>query len=635
MKASQKAALAGLVTIAAAAIVGLILTGSPPGPTAPSKGQRAPAADQGPVIDEQILEGAQKLAVLAATREEQEQARDAVRLADHEVDLAFADALRTANEQTGPQTPEARAIIDRIHQTEAEIKANQQQVKQLTAKVASAPESDQDELREQIELAQAELDLEQDELADAKEDLARTGGDAHSKFQRLFEEHEAIEHASTAAQANAGAGSPPETTVSSGSLIAKWRGWSALREAQAQLLQAQQGALGRASDIAVDHDALEQQVREEQARKQGLAEQAATLLKTGKAVSGGNSKETAAAALAALHRLADDEKNLADFDRRMQDLHELSAAYGQWSALVRVRQRASLHQALKSVLWIVLTVLLVWMVGRLIDRFLVHSKLELKQQMTLRAVARFSAQVLAVLVILFLASGLPSQMSTILGLAVAGLTVALKDFIVSFLGWFVLMGRNGIRVGDWVEINGVRGEVIEIGLLRTVLLETGNWASAGHPTGRQVALLNSFAVEGYYFNFTTTGQWLWDEIQILIPWAVDPYPVIEELLGIVTKETERNAQMAEQDWQRVTRRYGVRLFSATPAVSVRSTNDGVEVTVRYMSRARERSEVRSHLNQAAVKLIHHGKAVAAAAESLPAPAGAGPGEIGPGPTAAR
>jgi len=314
----------------------------------------------------------------------------------------------------------------------------------------------------------------------------------------------------------------------------------------------------------------------------------------------------------------------------MQDLHELSAAYGQWSALVRVRQRASLHQALKSVLWIVLTVLLVLMVCRLIDRFLVHSKLELKQQMTLRAVARFSAQVLAVLVILFVAFGLPSQMSTILGLAGAGLTVALKDFIVSFLGWFVLMGRNGIRVGDWVEINGVRGEVIEIGLLRTVLLETGNWASAGHPTGRQVALLNSFAVEGYYFNFTTTGQWLWDEIQILIPWAVDPYPVIEELLGIVTKETERNAQMAEQDWQRVTRRYGVRLFSATPAVSVRSTNDGVEVTVRYMSRARERSEVRSHLNQAAVKLIHHGRAVAAAAESLPAPAGASPGEIGPG-----
>src|SRR5437773_10526026 len=89
MKASQKLVLAGLVTIAAAAIVGLILTGSPPGPETPSKGQRTPLADQGPVVDEKILDAAQKLAALAATREEQQQARDAVRLADHEVDLAF------------------------------------------------------------------------------------------------------------------------------------------------------------------------------------------------------------------------------------------------------------------------------------------------------------------------------------------------------------------------------------------------------------------------------------------------------------------------------------------------------------------------------------------------------------------
>ena len=632
MKASQKLVLVGLVTIAVAAIVGLILTGSPPGPETPSKGRHGPLADQGPVVDEQILNAAQKLALLAATREEQEQARDAVRLADHEVDLAFTDALRTANEQPGPQTPEARAILDRIHQTEAEIKANQQKVKQLTAQVAAAPESDQDTLREQIQLAQAELDLKQDELADAKEDLARDGGDAHSRFQRLFEQHEAIEHASTAAQANSGAGSPPQTVFSSGSLIAKWRGWSALGEEQAQLLEAQQDALGRASALTGDHDALEQQVREEQAQKRGLAEQAASLVKTGKALAGGNSKQTATATLASLHRLADDEKNLADLDRRIQDLRELSTAYGQWSALVRVRQRASLHQMLQSLLWIVLTVLLVLLVAWSIDRLLARSKLEHKQQMTLREVTRFSVEVLAVFVVLFVVFGSPSQVSTILGLAGAGLTVALKDFIISFLGWFVLMGRHGIRVGDWVEINGVRGEVIEIGLLRTVLLETGNWTSAGHPTGRQVALLNSFAVEGYYFNFTTTGQWLWDEIQILIPWGVDPYPLIQELSSIVTKETEPNAHMAEQEWQRVTRRYGVRPFSQTPEVSVRSTNDGVEVTVRYMTRAHGRSEVRSRLNQKAVKLIHRGRSVTVTTESLPAVAGAGSGEIGPGPT---
>src|SRR5207253_637612 len=83
------------------------------------------------------------------------------------------------------------------------------------------------------------------------------------------------------------------------------------------------------------------------------------------------------------------------------------------------------------------------------------------------ATARVSVQVIAVLLILLVIFGPPSQLGTFLGLAGAGLTVALKDFIVSFLGWFVLMGRNGIRLGDWVEINGVTGEVVEIGLFHT------------------------------------------------------------------------------------------------------------------------------------------------------------------------
>ena len=92
-----------------------------------------------------------------------------------------------------------------------------------------------------------------------------------------------------------------------------------------------------------------------------------------------------------------------------------------------------------------------------------------------------------------------------------------QDFILAFFGWFVLMGKNGIRVGDWVEINGVGGEVVEIGLFRTALLETGNWTDKGHPTGRRVTFINNFAVTGQYFNFSTAGQWMWDEISVNVP----------------------------------------------------------------------------------------------------------------------
>src|SRR6202162_1523799 len=170
-----------------------------------------------------------------------------------------------------------------------------------------------------------------------------------------------------------------------------------------------------------------------------------------------------------------------------------------------------------------------------------------RQVETLRMVTRVTLQILGVLLILLVIFGPPRQLGTFLGLAGAGLTVALKDFIIGFFGWFVLMGRNGIRVGDWVEINGVVGEVIEIGLLRTVLLETGNWTDTGHPTGRKVAFVNSFAIEGHYFNFSTTGQWLWDELQVEVGQGANPYPLVEAIQRLVEEETRASAAQGEKE----------------------------------------------------------------------------------------
>jgi small-conductance mechanosensitive channel len=194
-------------------------------------------------------------------------------------------------------------------------------------------------------------------------------------------------------------------------------------------------------------------------------------------------------------------------------------------------------------------------------------------------------------------------MATVLALGGAGLTIALKDFIVGFFGWFVLMGKNGIRHGDWVEINGVSGEVVEIGLFHTVLLETGSGNDSGHPTGRRVTFVNSYAIEGHYFNFSTSGQWLWDELDIMLPGDQDPYPISEEIQKIVGRETESNTKLAEQEWERLGSIRGVRPFSAGPAVSVRPSNLSFEILVRYVTRANERQQLKSKIYFDIVELL--------------------------------
>ncbi len=172
---------------------------------------------------------------------------------------------------------------------------------------------------------------------------------------------------------------------------------------------------------------------------------------------------------------------------------------------------------------------------------------------------------------------MPTQFGTIIGIVGAGLTVALKDFIVAFFGWLMLMGRNGIRLGDWVEINGVSGEVTELGMFHTVLMETGNWSDAGHPTGRRVTFTNSFAIEGHYFNFSTSGQWLWDELQVVVPAGRDPYPIVDAITKQVVEATAESARQAEQEWQRAVPAQRGKVFSGKPGINVKPVVGGVEI----------------------------------------------------------
>ena len=208
---------------------------------------------------------------------------------------------------------------------------------------------------------------------------------------------------------------------------------------------------------------------------------------------------------------------------------------------------------------------------------------------------------MAILLVVF---GAPRQTPTILGLTTAGLTVVLQDFILAFFGWFVLMGKNGISVGDSVEIDGVSGDVVDIGLFRTTMLETGNWTAQGHPTGRRVAIINKFAINGQYFNFSTAGQFLWDEMTIPMGAQEDPYGKVKAIEQAVHAETDDEAQLAKVEWQRSDRLHAAGQFSTEPEVNLRPSAAGFDVLLRYVTRATQRVETRNRLYGTVLGILH-------------------------------
>jgi hypothetical protein len=115
--------------------------------------------------------------------------------------------------------------------------------------------------------------------------------------------------------------------------------------------------------------------------------------------------------------------------------------------------------------------------------------------------------------------------------------------------------------------------------------------------------MNGYAIEGHYFNFSTSGQWLWDELQVTVPATGDPYETAGRIRAIVERETEPDVQLAEQDWERITKQYGTRAFSAGPAVDLRPGATGLEVHVRYITRGPQRYEMKSRLFPEIVGLL--------------------------------
>lgn len=552
------------------------------------------------LVDQSPLQTAQQLAQLAVLPEEKSFAKEALRLGDFEVDLAFEAALSDARNHPPPLSPEAKEAQGRQEKAEKLLAADEDRVKTLGEEQEKATGNKADNLEIDLAQAQAAAELDRDELDDAKQDLYRAGGDLVGRIQAAKAEHEETSHRTDSAIPTA---APPAEQFG---VVHRTQLWYSLHQKQLQLWQAKSLAESSAALLALQHNALEATLDAQKETTPELAHHARKN-KTDAApnpVSAANkSRDDSSALLKKTQQIAEGQKTLSSLDKRVDTQKELASTYGQWIDFVATQQSVALNHMLRGFLIILAIALVGLFFSSWMDKLVNRLTMDRRQIQSLHTVVRVSLQFLALLLILLVVFGPPGQLGTFLGLAGAGLTVALKDFIVGFIGWFVLMGKNGIRLGDWVEINGVTGEVVQIGPFHTVLLETGNWTDSGHPTGRRVTFTNSFAIEGHYFNFSTTGQWLWDELQVVLPTGQDPYPMVSMIQKKVSEATRESTEQAEQEWRNATNSREMSGFSATPAMSVKPVLGGIEVSVRYITRANERYQLRAKLNQAAVELL--------------------------------
>jgi small-conductance mechanosensitive channel len=544
------------------------------------------------IVDQRPWSTAKTLTALAASAKELELAREAERLADHEVDQNFAQSLRQASAETRQLTGEALTLQQRVTELQQKVEEEQERIVALRAE-AAGPVEDRapasagavERVRNDLDAAKAQLSLDQDELSDSMGELARASGDPREEIQRELSAREAemkkYDLQATGGEKQGAVFSAGRHTTLAGQILAWW----AQRSRKQLIEQAEQLARADVAALTADHAKLKQQAQTSEAN---------AAAKTAGESSWAQVKE--------LQSLATQRTILSIADDRLSAQQQLAALYVRWANQVELQQRIMLRLMLRSLALIAIIVLLTILAGRALQAAFDRMSRD-RQQWQLRILLNRGTEAIGLLLVLVVIFGPPQKMTTILGVATAGLILVFQDFILAFCGWLVLRGRNGIRVGDRVEIDGVGGEAVEIGLFRTWLLETGNWTGNGHPAERRVSFLNGYAVRGKYFNFSTAGQWMWDEIKVRIPSGVRTYPLVDEIREAVERATESDARMAEEAWRRATHEKGLRQLSATPSVDIHPVGEGADIVVHYVTRAAERLETSNRLFETVVEVM--------------------------------
>ena len=199
-----------------------------------------------------------------------------------------------------------------------------------------------------------------------------------------------------------------------------------------------------------------------------------------------------------------------------------------------------------------------------------------------RKIAVFVGYAAAIVVLLTTLSGELGGLTVVIGAASAGGAFALQEVIASAAGWIALSLGGFYKVGDRVQVGGIMGDVIDIGVLRTTLMECGAWVKTDLYNGRIVRVANAFVFKQPVFNYSNDFPFLWDEITVPVKYGSDRRLAREILERVVNEVSGATADGAKAKWKQMVRTYRIEDAGLDPIVTLVANDNWLEFTVRYV-----------------------------------------------------
>lgn len=229
-----------------------------------------------------------------------------------------------------------------------------------------------------------------------------------------------------------------------------------------------------------------------------------------------------------------------------------------------------------------LVIVVFWIFRKLLFYLINRFKYTVKTNYRLRTFASYFCVALALLFIIKIWFDGFESMATYFGLLSAGIAIALKDPIVDIAGWIFLTFWRPIDVGDRIQIDDIKGDIIHMGLFYFTVNEIGNWVESDQSTGRIIQIPNAKIFTEPQALYSKGFQYIWNEIPVLITFESDWQKTKKILTEIADTYYKDISIEARKKLNQASKNYMIYYKNLTPIVYTDVKDSGVLLTIRYL-----------------------------------------------------
>jgi small-conductance mechanosensitive channel len=253
----------------------------------------------------------------------------------------------------------------------------------------------------------------------------------------------------------------------------------------------------------------------------------------------------------------------------------------------------------KYLVWVILIFLLIAWVRRLLKKRLPDNALRYKSQKSIEIIGYF----LIVLITITYFTGNIKDFGLAIGLLTAGITITLQELILSITGSFYIFFARVYKPGDRIEINGIKGDVIDIDSIYTTMMEIGQWVSSDNYSGRIVKLSNAFVFKGPVYNYSQDFPFVWDEFNLPIRYGSNIELAKEIVISVAQEKLSEYVTESISKWKDVVDKYYIEDAQVNPSLAITMTDNWVQFNLRYIVDYKKRRYTKHILNEEIGKRI--------------------------------